>query len=235
MSASRMTWKLIGVLDLVAGEQQARLPAITSSSQTKRLPVRPRGTSRGQRRGHLDAGEALLAGRVAHDHTARLRLRLEMCGKGRPGSNASGVSTGKHLGLEVGAQPVRSSWSSCGVVQEVDARGGQRRHDLLVEVAPLLLTASAALRARIAASCSRGGHAVGGRGGHAGGDLVLQPRNPDHEELVQVGAEDGQELDAFEQRMPAIVRLFQHAAVELEPAQLAVEVERRVLEICRRR
>src|SRR5271165_2228574 len=27
--------------------------------------------------------------------TARLRLRLEICGKGRPGSNASGVSVGK--------------------------------------------------------------------------------------------------------------------------------------------
>src|SRR5450759_3901681 len=29
--------------------------------------------------------------------TARLRLRLEMCGNGRPGSNASGVSTGKMI------------------------------------------------------------------------------------------------------------------------------------------
>jgi hypothetical protein len=61
---------------------------------------------------------------------------------------------------------------------------------------------------------------------HRGGDA-------DHEELVEVGAGDRQELHPLEQRMALVLRLREHALVELEPAQLPVDVERRVLEIDR--
>src|SRR6266566_3547109 len=54
--------------------------------------------------------------------------------------------------------------------------------------------------------------------------LLLQPRYPDLEELVQIGAEDREELEPLEQRVRAVGRLLQHAAVELEPGELAVEV-----------
>ena len=50
--------------------------------------------------------------------------------------------------------------------------------------------------------------------------------------LVPVIAE---ELDALEQRMRASLRLGEHALVELQPAQLAVDVERGVLEVDRSR
>ena len=62
-------------------------------------------------------------------------------------------------------------------------------------------------------------------------EVFLRRRNPDHEELVEVRGGDRQELHAFEQRMRGVERLVQHPLVELEPAQLAVEVERRVLQI----
>ena len=51
----------------------------------------------------------------------------------------------------------------------------------------------------------------------------------DHEELVEVRRGDRGELDALEQRRGGIGRLFEHALVEREPGQLAVD------EACRRR
>ena len=52
------------------------------------------GTSRGSVSGTLTRAKCSspLASRAS---TPRLWLMLEMCGNGRPGSNASGVSTGK--------------------------------------------------------------------------------------------------------------------------------------------
>ena len=50
----------------------------------------------------------------------------------------------------------------------------------------------------------------------------------DHEELVEVGLEDGQELEPFQQRHLRVLSFLQDAAVELQPTQLAVDVERRV-------
>jgi hypothetical protein len=56
-------------------------------------------------------------------------------------------------------------------------------------------------------------------------DLLLDARDPDLVELVEVGAEDRQEAQPLEQRQAAVLRLFEHPPVELELAQLAVEVE----------
>ncbi len=58
-------------------------------------------------------------------------------------------------------------------------------------------------------------------------------RDADHEELVEVGADNREELHPLEKRMRGVGRLGQHALIELEPAQLAVDVERRILEIGR--
>ncbi len=62
-------------------------------------------------------------------------------------------------------------------------------------------------------------------------ELPHRCRQPDHEELVEIGAGDAEELDPLEQRMRGVGDLGQDAAVELEPAQLAVDVQRRVLEV----
>ena len=67
--------------------------------------------------------------------------------------------------------------------------------------------------------------AVGGRLGDAGLDLLLEAGDAHHEELVQVRAQDGEELDALEQRVARVARLLEHAGLELEQAELAVDVE----------
>src|SRR5205823_6215708 len=74
-------------------------------------------------------------------------------------------------------------------------------------------------------------HVVGaGADGDAQLHLLLQPADADHEELVEVRLEDGQELEALQGRHRRVARLFEDAAVELEPAQLAVEIQRRVIQ-----
>ena len=78
-----------------------------------------------------------------------------------------------------------------------------------------------------------GCHAVGGTLDDPRGDLLFEARDTDLEELIEVAAEDREELEALEQRRSAVECLMQHATVELEPGELAIQVERRVSEVDR--
>src|SRR5882724_12144844 len=73
--------------------------------------------------------------------------------------------------------------------------------------------------------CERGlrREAVGSRLAHTGGDLLLQACDADLEELVEVRARDRQKTQALEQRRRRIARLFEHATVEREQRELAIE------------
>ena len=62
-------------------------------------------------------------------------------------------------------------------------------------------------------------------------NLLQRRRDANHEELVEVGRGDGEELDPLEQRMRLVPRLCEHPLVELQPAELAIDVERRVLQV----
>ena len=56
------------------------------------------------------------------------------------------------------------------------------------------------------------------------GHLLLEARYANLEELVEVLAEDGQELGALEQGDTLVLRQREHALVEVEPRQLTIEV-----------
>jgi hypothetical protein len=58
---------------------------------------------------------------------------------------------------------------------------------------------------------------------------LLQARDSNLEELVEIGARNAQELDPFEQGNAAVLRLFQHALIEFQERQLAIDVELRRL------
>lgn len=60
--------------------------------------------------------------------------------------------------------------------------------------------------------------------------LLPQRGHADHEELVHVGAEDGQELHSFQQGSGWIAGLFQHAFLEREQTELAIAVQLRVMQ-----
>ncbi len=66
---------------------------------------------------------------------------------------------------------------------------------------------------------------------HVPRELLLEARDPDHEELVQVGAGDGEELEPLEGRYQWIDPLFQHALVEGQPGKLAIDEEARLAEV----
>ena len=69
--------------------------------------------------------------------------------------------------------------------------------------------------------CGRASHV--GRYGEPGQDAPLEPCDAHHEELVEVAREDGEEVGAFQQGERGIFCEFEHALVEGEPAQFAVE------------
>ena len=52
----------------------------------------------------------------------------------------------------------------------------------------------------------------------------LEPGDPDHEEFVEIVGRDRQEAKPLEQRVARVARLIEHAPVERQPAQLAVEI-----------
>ena len=75
-----------------------------------------------------------------------------------------------------------------------------------------------------------GREAVGAAFGHRRLELLVQARDPDHEELVEVRVEDREELDPFEERPGRTQRFFENPAIEREPGDLAIEVEGTVVE-----
>src|SRR5215212_6308102 len=60
------------------------------------------------------------------------------------------------------------------------------------------------------------------------GHLLLQPRDPDHEELIEVGLGDRDEPHPLEQRVPLIAGLLEDPVVEPQPRELPVYVQRRI-------
>ena len=67
--------------------------------------------------------------------------------------------------------------------------------------------------------------------GHARGGLKLQATDALHEELVQIGACDRQELDPLEQWVAVVLGFSQYTAIESEPGKLAIQKQTRIAEI----
>jgi hypothetical protein len=61
--------------------------------------------------------------------------------------------------------------------------------------------------------------------------LLEQRRDPHHEELVEVGADDGEELDPFEKGVIPVESLIEDPLVERQPAELAVAMQARIVEV----
>ena len=58
----------------------------------------------------------------------------------------------------------------------------------------------------------------------SGVDAALEAGDAHHEELVEVRGEDREEVRALEDRAARVLGELEHALVEREPAELAVEV-----------
>ena len=118
------------------------------------------------------------------------------------------------------------------VIQEADALGGEQATQVFPDgghVGQHLVGAFAHGLELLFRIQPIGAHVV-----QPGLELLDRRRDPDHEELVQVAADNGEELDPFEERVARVACLLQDALVEGQPAQVPVDVERRVLEVAGR-
>ncbi len=61
--------------------------------------------------------------------------------------------------------------------------------------------------------------------------LPQEGRRANHEEFVEIGRGDGEKFHPLEQRVSLVLRLRKHPAVERNPAQLSIDVERRIGEV----
>ena len=210
----------------------------SSSSDERAAARRPApATSRGRTRGDLhDRQESaprapapappLLAPQEQGDVeglVAQVRERV-------PGVDGERRERREHIDGEVGARRggLLRGEARAGATMKSPARR-ELGHELLAPgPVPLL---DERMRARRHRRELLGREEPVGRGlGDAARDLLLQPGDPDHEELVEVRADDAEELEALEERQRAIARLLEDALVELEPRELAVDEETRVVE-----
>ena len=142
-----------------------------------------------------------------------------------PGSIACGVSTGKIWSSEMALEPVRRPRRRsrrCRAPRRRPRASASRRSR------PDLLLAGGQ---RVGLGGDRGellgrGQAVGRRFLDAEQLLALEAGDADHEEFVEIVARDGEEAQPLEQGMGRVARLLEHAPVEGQPGQLAVEIAR---------
>ena len=130
-----------------------------------------------------------------------------------PGTDGSGRSA---------RQPSRSA--------PVTSRASSRRRPSDGELPAQLAARCAAGRAMSSARLGVGAQQLFGRGeavlaqrAHTLAHLGLQARDAHHVELVEVVGRDRQEAQPLQQRVARVHRLLQHAPVERQPGELAVE------------
>ena len=137
-SASRVTRKAQFDSTSMPGKSSPRRAAMICSRGTKRSPS-GRGTKRGSRGGTLTRAKRRSPDRGLRTSTARLSDRLEMWGKGWPGSTASGVSTGKMRWSNSSPRYVAVVVVDVVPPAHVDPGLGQRRHHPVGEDRRLLV------------------------------------------------------------------------------------------------
>jgi hypothetical protein len=141
--------------------------------------------------------------------------RLPRCGNGWPGSMASGVTMGRTVRWKCSSRNVSCAGVSSAGLSTTDSLGGQHRLEL-IEEAPVLLVAQAARPLRDRGQGLGRGEAVrAGRPSPA--RCALEPGYADHEELVEVRADDREEFHPLEERHRRIFGLLEDPAIELEP------------------
>ncbi len=207
--------------DLHAGEQLVEVDGDDVLQRDEAL--RPDLDEAVQQRRHLHAREQFVAGlRVAHHH-GEVQAQSADVGKRMRGVDRQRRQDRVDPLLEDGVQPRPLLVVDVAPEHQLDACFGQLRHDLLREQLRLPVHEIAHLLADGRQDLC-GGAAGGGFHGDPGGQSPLQSGHADHEELIEVAGEDGEELRPVQRREIRVLRQLQHALVELQPGQLPVVV-----------
>ena len=175
-----------------------------------------------QHRRHLDPREVLLAGLGVDEDDGevegepgdvRERVRGVHGERGEDGEEPVGEDVAEALALLVGELVPPDDGDAVVLERRADLLGvdpGVHRHQLVAHRGDLL---------QDLARLQPGGRAHR----DAGGDAALEAGHPDHEELVEVLREDREEAGALQQRDVLVGGQLQHALVELQPGDLAVQ------------
>ena len=153
----------------------------------------------------------------------KLRLLLSSFGNGCAGSSPSGVSTGISSRKEIFFDPFLLRRVPLAAAQEADALGRELRKNFFVE--HLVLARDEFLRFRGDLAKHFAQRYAVGTGGRVGGDFFLKARYPDLEEFVEIAVDDAQKTQALERGHRAVFGQGEHAAVEFELSEFAIEVK----------
>ena len=58
----------------------------------------------------------------------------------------------------------------------------------------------------------------------AGAEFLLERGKAHHEKLIDIGRDDGEEFDTLEEFIAPVARFFEHALLEFEQTDFAVDV-----------
>ena len=208
--------------DLHAGEQHLRVRRDQLLEREEPLAVGERDEARDDRR-HLDPREPAELRRRIADHDGEVERQVRDVRERMRGVDRQRGQDREHLPLERVAK-----MGACHLVEVrplLDAHSGlgEQRADPLGEHAVLPCGERPhALADRIELLARR--HPARARDPDARADLLLEAGDADLEELVEVAVEDREELHALHQRVFRVLRKGEHARVELEPGELAVDV-----------
>ena len=209
-------------VDDIAGEEQPREAAQDRLDRdiTRALARQPHETRHGGGDHHQFANRLLIrhAGQV-EDHRQTLVGNER---KGMRGVERLGRQDRKNLLADMGFEPAIGLRIDRVAAQDEDARLVEQ----VAQVTPhLLLAGHQPVRlGNDAVQLLPGGQPVDRALLDILRLLSLQPGDAHHEEFIEVRPRDRQEAQPFEQRMRRIARLLQHAAIERQPGEFAVEI-----------
>ena len=161
------------------------------------------------------------------------RARSKISEKPLFGMNGNGMRRidrlrGQHAGDLVVEMPLEPGVVGLAVISSLPSTSTPASRKRLAQIRPDALLAGGE---RVRLGGDRGellgrGQAVGRALLDARELLALEAGDADHEEFVEIVARDGEEAQPLEQGMGRVARLLEHAPVEGEPGQLAVEIAR---------
>ena len=184
------------------------------------------------RRPHQGHVALAAEGVLALEHDGQVEALVEDARERMGGIQTQRRQHRQDLVLEVALQPAPLLGGPAVAREEADALGGERRLQCVVPELVLCTHQIEGARADARQHLGRR-HAVGPGLEIAEHQLVLEYRDAHFEELVEVGVGDAQESQPLQQGHALVLGLRQHAEVELELGQLAVDVQRGVAQVRR--
>ena len=166
------------------------------------------------------APEAILA----FDDDGEIQALVQHLGERARGIQRQGAQHRLHFAAEILGQPLRLRVGPRVRREENHAVPRELRHQHVVEQLVLLIDQARGARAdRLQLLGDR--QSVRAALHRAGLQQLLEARDPDLEEFVEIGAGDAQESHPLEQRNGGVLGLLEHALIEFEERQFAIDVE----------